>query len=450
MSDAAITTFIDIQARNTASAEFRKVSIEGKKAAAEVGGGFKGLASQGIGDAVNEIKSFVRAFGLIKVGKVLFNLAAEFVAAQKSIAEARRELQFYAAMQGPLGQDLLLMKDRLAKVYGISDAAAGSIARLGNAMQISSGQTVLLAEKAAILATSAKSSYQGNAAQAFEDLAKASFGFYDGLQQRTQLAINSQQRFSDFMDGLLADQIEYNTKFATSWDETLQMKAAADRLRQHAPIPGLDPLDKDREKRDQEQAREDAKAMRADNREAAQEAKANARDLREEMHVLAMAGQDMGDAFGGAFAGLITGAMTAKEAFRAFVADMVRMIARLIAEFIALAIARSIAGAGSFGSIAAGASAGGNGANLPTPGIGGGGGAGLGGMPPGGPRSLPGSLGAGMGGGGGDTINIYAIDAKSFQQRLTEEQGHLGKLSMDSNRRSSTFRRAFGSQGRVR
>lgn len=453
MTDAAVVTFIDIRARDAASAEFKKVSQEAKRAAADVGTSFKNVAAQGVSDAVTEIRSFVRAFGLIKVGKELASIIEHFVETTRVAAEARRELDLYASYIGRSIEGTRELSDSLNQI-GVSGGAANAIIQLGRGFQMTDKEIQSVSREAIVLASTVKG-YAGDPARAFRDLQAASQGFYESLQKTTQLELDTQQKRIEFRQRLGADVLQrFDLQRVSSFEEQERIQAEIDRMRRDArPSAPLDPLRDEKQKRSRDDLRDAMREYNVELRNARNEERLLDEQrriaLKEQQHNVQMledSARQLGAAMGDAFAAIVTGAKSGKEAFAEFGREVARIISRLIAEFIALAIFRAIAGVGGNlgGAITRGVSSAGYGGGIGSPLPSGGGG--------GGPSALPGSFGAGINAGGGTTVNNYinTIDAKSFEAYLSQSQGHLAKLGMDSLQRDATFRRAFGAQGKVR
>lgn len=473
MSDAAVVTFIDIRARDAASSEFKKVSQEAKKAAADVGTSFKNDATAAIKDGIKEIRSYASAFGLIILAKkVLIPLIEDWLRVQKETANARKELEFYFATRGASGalrQEIQDTSRALAEQLGVEEKVAASILILGDRYGFASDQSKRLAAEALALGKEF-AAYKNEPLKAFNDLAQAELGFGEQLSKTTGLDISTGERRLALHKQLLAVQKEMqaanltpfgadigetpNPAFKQDLDRIRELREEAAILRREAgSIPALDPLRDEKQKRSRDDLRDAMREYNIELRNARNEERLLDEQrriaLKEQQHNVQMvedSARQLGAAMGDAFAAIVTGAKSGKEAFAEFGREVARIISRLIAEFIALAIFRAIAGVGGNlgGAITRGVNSAGYGGGIgsPLPSSGGGGG----------PRALPGSFGAGINAGGGTTVNNYinTIDAKSFEAYLSQSQGHLAKLGMDSLQRDATFRRAFGAQGKVR
>lgn len=453
MTDSTITTFIDVRARDAYSAEFKKVASEGKRAAQDVGTSFKTVAKSGITDAVNEIRSLVRAYGLIKAGKFLIGLIEDWHEVAVKTAEARRHLETYLALRGggQLKDTLIGVRDTIAAIKGLGMPAASAMAMLGDQFKLTSGQIEGAAKDAQFL-TENFAAFKDKPVEAFHALAQAINESFDALSKGTGLdmsqpgalgAITKQRLILEAQRELLLLESKkflpdtlgggefgssgggINPEWLKESEEILQrIKDIRDSM--GGGLDALDPLGGGKSP--------------SEDRKIRQERIDDMRELREEMRMTEDVATDLGDATGDALADVASGAEHGAEAFRNFTADLIRMIARLISEFIALAIARSLAGAGSGAAYRTSLG------NEPVPpsALPSGSGAGDGG----GPQAMRAGLGLGGGGGGNTFITINANDAASFEAQLTRSRRHSGNLMMERNQSSRAFRRNFGNRSR--
>lgn len=477
MSDGQIVTFIDIRARNTATQEFRNVSIEARRAGREIAQSFEGPALNSIRGIVMELRSFAYGLGLIAIARAtIVPLVRSWLEIRKATEEARIEMEAYFRARNAGGSLTAQWKEFVAQVAGsASDVSltspirqqATQVALLADQYGITTGRARELFDVAQKMAKEV-AGFRDAPVKAFEALAAAEDGSFRKLQEGTKLDIDSRQRLIGYLKLQEAAEVELALKrkeegnfFVGPNREEAEAanrvaiasmkKQVADLKREAGEIPPLEP--KDLQKKDREEAKDALREQRIEHQVWSEMAREDAKELREEIHLMTDATRGLGTAIFDTFASMVTGAARGREAFRNFAAELIRLIGRLISEFIALAIARALAGAGAATSVNAGGSFGGSAgaaAAHPVGGLGGVGGSQFPGPSGAGPLSFPGSLG----GGGGPTVfnqfNIKAWDGKDVISTLQEHGDTIGAVMVDQNSRNKVVRRSFGTEGRLR
>lgn len=459
-----------IKARDLATAEFQKTqswldSLSGtsKKTTDEISKGFKGNVLTSIRDSVKELKSWIGAFSLIKVGREAFELIDHWLEVRKKTREAREELELYLNLSGVRGDRrnaILGLQFALAemadKLKLTADQTTG-ISILAEKLKISDNEVKALAADAALLA-SRLSAVKGQPVAAFEALSKAVAGDATELnrilgtqetRERALIAIR-RERLALEQDAIEqqkeAEAINVLAGFAglspASQQRAAELRqeaeAARDLARQYRDIKGLTAPDPaaDRRKTIRDKADlilldaqiRNSKAQAEREAIAAQRAdfvgglSAGFEQFRQELNDFHQQGiQTVTSLLGGVrdigvgiVDGLVTNTLRGRDALKKFGEDMLRMLANLVAQ---LTLNRGLALL--FNAIvpAAGAPPGSGGAGAgPTPGAPGSG-PGLGassfngGLPSGlrniGNRTIGGGGGAPAGGwGGSPTFNI--------------------------------------------